>query len=542
VKKKLILILLLVELPLAHAQIPWKLEPFMEYFGHVRDSGLGFTVRGFMGSHSNNPYNVAIGGQPRSLDLDLRFYSISSPTDTTPRWVIPYGRNLEHGDFNHDGWTDFAVHKVTAGTQYDTVMIYFGHATGIDTVASLKLAAEQEFSGFGTFMRRGDVNNDGIDDLIITSRFTTQMNEANRGKVYIYHGSNSLPATPAFTITGDHGGAGLSGRCVIADFNDDGFKDLAVGGRHIVGTSDVHFNYLNLYFGSAAGFDTVADLTGPKSYRTIVNGLAAFDVNADGKTDLLWAFLDSLTSLQSVFIYYGGSDFAERFHVGPDFVIPPPFGSGEFGNEIINAGDMNGDGDDDIAIAAYSTAQGNGIVFVYTAGKALDDKYDAARGQSREGNFGFSVDRVGDINNDGYGDIIVGAPLQPWSRYQGYFGIFLGDSRILTSVAVRLTENLPSAFELSSASPNPFRFHTRIAFGLPRPAFVEITIFDVLGKEVKTLLEAEYIAGQYQVSWDGKGRNRENVPSGIHFVRMRVLAAERSSLLFEQTQKIAFIK
>ncbi len=540
-KGKLLLLLLLGESPLAQAQIPWKLEPFMEYFGHVRDSGLGFTVRGFASHRSNNPYNVAIGGLPGSVDLDLKFYSISSPNDTTPRWVIPYGRNLEHGDFNHDGWTDFAVHKVTVGTRYDTVMIYLGHAMGIDTMASLKLGAEQEFSGFGTFMRRGDLSNDGIDDLIITSRFTAQMNEANRGKVYIYCGGNSLPATLAFTITGDHSGAGLSGRVVVADFNDDGFNDLAVRGRHIVGTPDVHFSYLNLYFGSAK-FDTVADLTGPKSYRTIVSGLAAFDVNADGKADLLWAFLDSLTSQQSVFIHYGGSDFVDRFRAGPDFVIPAPFGSGEFGNEIANAGDMNGDGDDDVVIAAYSTGQENGIVFIYTAGKVLDDKYDAARGQSREGNFGFSVDRVGDINNDSYGDIIVGAPLQPWSRYQGYFGIFLGDSRILTSVAARLAGNLPSAFELYSASPNPFRFHTRIAFGLPRSALVEITIFDMLGKEVKTLLEAEHVAGQYQVSWDGRGRNRETVPSGIYFVRMRALTAERSSLLFEQTQKIAFIK
>lgn len=55
-----------------------------------------------------------------------------------------------------------------------------------------------------------------------------------------------------------------------------------------------------------------------------------------------------------------------------------------------------------------------------------------------------AVSSAGDINKDGYSDIIVGAPNQPFLRAQGYFGIFLGDSRIPTSVEIKDTENIPS--------------------------------------------------------------------------------------------------
>ena len=178
------------------------------------------------------------------------------------------------------------------------------------------------------------------------------------------------------------------------------------------------------------------------------NGLAVFDANGDQRADFLWTFVDTFGN-RAVHINYGGYDFESRFKAGPDFIVPAPPGS-DFGNEITGA-DMNGDSENDLIIAGQFTGQGNGIVFVYTAGKALDDRFDAARGQSREGAFGASVNRVGDINKDGFDDIIIGAPNQPWTRYEGYYGIFLGDSRIPTNVENQRTEKTPRDFTLTSA-------------------------------------------------------------------------------------------
>ncbi|MCG3158769.1 MAG: hypothetical protein DKINENOH_05413 [bacterium] len=516
----------------------------MEYFGTVRGSVLGGRVKGFVGSRSNNPYNIAVaeGRNPVLEDPRLLFYRISTPQDTTPRWVIPYANNVDHGDFNGDGLTDFAVRKSVNTDRNDTVMVYLGDPTGIDTTASYRLPAEQERSTFGWRMCVGDLNNDGIDDLVITARDVyLQASQLPHGRVYVYYGGDRLKSKPDLTITGPYAGARLGTRCAIADFNGDGIDDLVVHGQDVT-VQEAFFGYLNLYFGSAAPFDTVADLTSPRSYNTIVSGLAAFDANADGKTDLLWTYSDSLTSRKSVHIHYGGADFAERFQAGPDFIIPAPFGSGDFGNEIANGGDMNGDGDDDIVIAADGTAQGNGIVFVYTAGKALDDKYDAARGQSRQGSFGASIEGIGDINGDGYADVIVGAPSQPWGRYEGYFGIFMGDGRIPTHVREQNQESLPLGFALDAAYPNPVTAGTNIEISLSQRGIVEIKVYNVLGKEVMTLLNEERQPGQHKIVWNTADAHGQPLPAGVYIFRMRAMTPGDRHLLHQQTRKFIVIR
>ncbi|MCK6562426.1 FG-GAP repeat protein [candidate division KSB1 bacterium] len=543
-KTKTFLLLLLAQLPLAHAQTQWVLQPYLQYFGHVRGSALGARVKGFVGSKPNNPYNIAVASSPSNNNpTGLSFYSISTPQDTTPLWIIPYGADVEDGDFNGDGYTDFAVWKSVNMGRNSSVLIYLGDAAGIDTVAAIELTEEQERSGFGLKMCIGDLNNDGNDDLVITAPGYA-VSLGNNGKVYAYFGDPNMNSTPDFTITGSRPYAGFGSRCAIGDFNDDGFNDLAIRGydQARIGGSE-SFGYLNIYLASAQ-VDTIADLTSPRAGRGAgtSGGLAAFDANADDKTDLLWTYSDSLTSQNFVYIHFGGADFAQRFQVAPDFVIPAPFGSGEFGNEIANAGDMNGDGDEDILIAAYSTGQENGIVFVYTAGKALDDKFDAARGQSRGGNFGASIDGVGDVNHDGYDDIIVGAPLQPWSRYEGYFGIFWGDARIPTHVAERNSETPPADFILGPIYPNPLTSHSTIEFKLSKRAFVETKVYNLLGKEVIAFPEVEYLAGQHRVVWNSRDRDGEIVPSGIYFVRMRAFASDHSHLLFEQTNKFMVVR
>ncbi len=423
---------------------------------------------------------------------------------------------------------------------YDTVLVYLGNVAGIDTIPALKIAAEKERSEFGARMCVGDLNNDRIDDLVITAElYQKDPFQNNEGKVYVHLGGPALRATPDFTITGSHPGARLGSRCAIGDFNEDGFNDLAIRG-YDESNQAASFGYLNIYLGSTK-LDSVADLTGPKMGPVSLsnNGLAVFDANGDLRADFLWTFVDNLGN-RAIYLNYGGYDFESRFKAGPDFIIPAPPGS-DFGNEIIGA-DMNGDSENDLIIAGQFTGQGNGIVFVYTGGKALDDRFDAARGQSREGAFGASVDRFGDINKDGFDDIIIGAPNQPWTRYEGYFGIFLGDSRIPTNVKIQAVDKIPGDFNLSVGYPNPFNHKTLFEYTLKREARVEIKIFNLLGKEVKTLLDTQRAAGQYGVPWDGRDEMEKIVPNGVYFVRMKAFASEGSEIVFEQTQKFTFVR
>jgi hypothetical protein len=80
---------------------------------------------------------------------------------------------------------------------------------------------------------------------------------------------------------------------------------------------------------------------------------------------------------------------------------------------------------------------------------------------------------------------------------------------------------VPSAFELSQNYPNPFNPITAIRYSLHRPSQVSITVFNVLGQEVKTLENGIQAAGTYETTWDGTNQTGQEVASGIYFYRIK---------------------
>ena len=75
---------------------------------------------------------------------------------------------------------------------------------------------------------------------------------------------------------------------------------------------------------------------------------------------------------------------------------------------------------------------------------------------------------------------------------------------------------LPTANSLSQNYPNPFNSSTIISYILPQPADVTIDIYDILGRHISTLLDANQLAGNHQAVW-----NAEHATSGIYFYRLR---------------------
>lgn len=67
------------------------------------------------------------------------------------------------------------------------------------------------------------------------------------------------------------------------------------------------------------------------------------------------------------------------------------------------------------------------------------------------------------------------------------------------------------------AAPNPFSQHTKIEFSVSRPSYVRITISNINGQQIETLISTMVTAGEYGVSW-----NSENVPSGVYLCRLEV--------------------
>jgi hypothetical protein len=79
----------------------------------------------------------------------------------------------------------------------------------------------------------------------------------------------------------------------------------------------------------------------------------------------------------------------------------------------------------------------------------------------------------------------------------------------------------PSSYELWQNYPNPFNSSTTITYRVPKDSRVELTIYDILGREVRTLLSGVQRAGTYRVQWDSQNSHGHSVSSGVYFYRFR---------------------
>ena len=97
-------------------------------------------------------------------------------------------------------------------------------------------------------------------------------------------------------------------------------------------------------------------------------------------------------------------------------------------------------------------------------------------------------------------------------------------------LGVTSISDVPQEFSLSEAYPNPFNPSTTIDFSVPTESVVNIGIYDVSGRNIKTLVDDTYQPGYYSIVWDGSGHS-----SGVYFVKM-------TSESYTQTQKLMMIK
>jgi hypothetical protein len=82
------------------------------------------------------------------------------------------------------------------------------------------------------------------------------------------------------------------------------------------------------------------------------------------------------------------------------------------------------------------------------------------------------------------------------------------------------TDMLPSTYALAQSYPNPFNPTATIEFTLPQPGHVDLTVYNLLGQKVRTLVDEELVAGTHQVVWDGRNDSKHEVAGGVYFYRI----------------------
>ena len=321
-----------------------------------------------------------------------------------------------------------------------------------------------DFSGFSV-SSAGDVNGDGVDDILIGAPFADPNGNISAGESYVVFGRttgfdasfelSSLDGSTGFVINGidedDFSGYSVSS---AGDVNGDGVDDLLIGAFSANPNGDNLAGESYVVFGRTTGFDASLDLsslaTGDGSTGFVINGIdgsdysgvsvsSAGDVNGDDVDDILiganFADPNGNSSAGESYVVFGRTTgFGASFELsslatgdGSTGFVINGIDAGDLSSySVSSAGEVSGDGVDDILIGAYR-ADPNGsrsgesyVVFGRTTG--FDASLDLSSLATGDGSTGFvmngidafddsgvSVSSAGDVNGDGMDDLLIGA-------------------------------------------------------------------------------------------------------------------------------------
>ncbi|HMV69176.1 MAG TPA: MopE-related protein, partial [Myxococcota bacterium] len=305
-----------------------------------------------------------------------------------------FGIGFAWGDFNGDGYDDALVGTRFDVGQHGSYGVYAGSPSGLAGDPYTAWISPQFYGKTGeTVDAGGDVDGDGHVDGVVS--------ELGSGTVHVLLGSAAgLPSSPSQSIV--NGGFKWGDPTRIVPSGDgDGYDDLLV--------SDSQAGRVHLLRGGPLPIASTPLVSWSITATAIA---AAGDLNGDGRPDL--AIGDATAG--RVYIKYGGAGAVTD---GPILAYGAP---GGFGGAIDGVGDVDGDGYDDLLVGDRLYAGTGAAWLVYggdggprTGATALTTPDDSP------GELGSFLSRAGDVNGDGYADVVVGSTSgsSPWWLYHG---------------------------------------------------------------------------------------------------------------------------
>ncbi|OGO29345.1 MAG: hypothetical protein A2136_02005 [Chloroflexi bacterium RBG_16_54_11] len=449
-------------------------NPFstVDWFGEPNYEGDNFgTSVASAGDVNGDGYSDIIVGSPYYINgqsLEGRAYvyqGSGSGLDATPAWTFESDiENCQLGwsvasasDVNNDGFDDVLVGALYCTTSPDPnhregrVYLFLGSSTGLSTTPAWWKEGEGFDESFGwSVASAGDVNSDGYGDVIIGAPWASYP-EGHEGRAYVFHGTDSgLEDTAAWVAESDLPWTDF-GQWVdsAGDVDDDGFTDVIIGHPGWASPEDAE-GRAYVYMGSAVGLETTPAWTYESNIVDCELGTSvsdAGDVNGDGYADVLAGGVKCANpdNYEGVAYLFLGS--ATGLSLTPIWSQEGNQAFSHYSRSLASAGDVNDDGFGDIIIGApYYDAgeEDEGLAFLYfgSAGGILPEPFYSKGGDQAGASFSFSVATAGDVNGDGIDDILVGAPAYDGGqdnegRVTVYYGSIDAAARILLPLVVR---------------------------------------------------------------------------------------------------------
>ncbi len=484
-------------------------------------------------------------------------------------------RGISAADFNNDGYIDVMV-----GNWQTSIMLFKNTGTSF---INFSTDAGVAFMSYGGSVNWIDYNKDGkIDVLFANDGMPPRYN-------YLFRNDNLISFTNvAFTSGLIDSSSTLT--LSSADYNNDGFPDLFLGTQSNPGFSTTGILYRNngngtftdatiesgiltnyytwgsewgdfnndgfmdLYLASTTGFNQLYKNNGNGTFTDVASSMGLDDMGQSYSCG--WADIDNDGDLD---LYVAkGQNYADKMYRndGTTFTdISSAAGMGDLRHSsCISWGDINNDGFLDLYLnnngsenrLYRNSGNSNKWIILKLVGTNSNKSAIGTRVRIKTGSLNQIREVEGGSGGKGQNSLpiefgigtatFIDSLIVKWPS-----GLEQRFANVTPNVIYNLTEgqtiginnnnnNIPEKYSLRQNYPNPFNPTTNIRYELPNSGFVKLVVYDMLGREVESIVNEKQSAGTYEVTFNGM-----NLPSGMYFYKIQ-------SENFSETKKMILIK